>query len=66
MFIKPYLIIAALTTMVFAPLAAHAQDSNALLDLLVKKKIVTEKEAASLRSDLAKQQSSSVAPVPPS
>lgn len=54
MFTKPYLIIAALTTMAFAPLTARAQDSSALLDLLVKKKIVTEKEAGSLRTELKK------------
>ena len=33
---------------------AHAQDANALLDLLVKKKILTEKEAQSVRADLSK------------
>jgi hypothetical protein len=32
----------------------HAQDANALLDLLVKKKIITEKEAESVRADLSK------------
>ena len=61
---KPCLIITTLAALAFAPLAAHAQDSNALLDLLVKKKIVTQKEAASLRSDLAKEQAASVAAVP--
>lgn len=44
------------TTILFAlsPLPAHAQDANALLDLLVKKKILTEKEAQSVRADLSK------------
>jgi hypothetical protein len=57
MFIKPCLLIATATTLLFAPLAAQAQDASALLDLLVKKKIVTEREAQELRADLAKQNS---------
>jgi hypothetical protein len=63
MFTKPCLILTTLAAMAFTPVAARAQDSDALLDLLVKKKIVTEKEAASLRSDLAKQESAAVTPV---
>jgi hypothetical protein len=59
MFIKPCLLIATATTLLFAPLVADAQDASALLDLLVKKKIVTEKEAQSLRADLARQSSAS-------
>ena len=35
---------------------AHAQDTAALLDLLVKKKIVTQKEADALRTEAAKEQ----------
>jgi hypothetical protein len=59
MLIKPCLFIATATSLLFAPIVAHAQDASALLDLLVKKKIVTEKEAQSLRADLAKQSSGS-------
>lgn len=55
-----YLTIATLAAMAFAPLVARAEDS-ALLELLVKKKIVTEKEAASLRTELAKEKSTSTA-----
>lgn len=62
MFTKPGLLIATATTLLFAPLAAHAQDASALLDLLVKKKIVTEKEAQSLRVDLARAGSTPVTP----
>ena len=51
MLTKPYLIIATLTTMVFAPLAARADDS-ALLNLLVRKHIITEKDAREVRSEL--------------
>ena len=58
MFIKPCLLIATVTTLLCPPLVARAQDASALLDLLVKKKIVTEKEAQSLRVDLAKESAS--------
>lgn len=58
MLIKPCLLMGTITTLLFAPLA-RAQDASALLDLLVKKKIVTEKEAQSLRADLAKQRNAS-------
>ena len=34
--------------------ALHGQDSNALLDLLVKKKLITEKEANEVRTELIK------------
>lgn len=34
--------------------ALHGQDSNALLDLLVKKKLITEKEANEVRTELSK------------
>jgi hypothetical protein len=64
MFTKPCLILTTLAAMAFTPVAARAQDSDALLDLLVKKKIVTEKEAASLRADLEKQKTATGAPVP--
>ena len=65
MFIKPCLLIATATTLLFAPIVARAQDASALLDLLVKKKIVTEKEAQSLRADLAKRSSASKSGTPP-
>lgn len=41
----------------FAATDVHAQDASALLDLLVKKKIVTAKEAEALRAEVAKGQS---------
>jgi hypothetical protein len=34
---------------------AHAQDSSALLDLLVKKKVITDQEAEATRAELAKE-----------
>lgn len=51
MLTKPCLIIASLTTLTLGSLAARADDS-ALLNLLVKKKIITAKEAAEVRSEL--------------
>lgn len=44
----------------FGGVTLRAQDAGALLDLLVRKKIITEKEAQSLRADLSKES----APVP--
>lgn len=35
--------------------AAHAQDSSALLDLLVKKKVISEQEAENTRAEMAKE-----------
>lgn len=61
MFKKTRLLFAIATPLLFAPLVSHAQEASALLDLLVKKKIVTEKEAQSLRTDLARQSSSNPA-----
>jgi hypothetical protein len=60
MSIKYCLLIATATALLFAPCVGRAQDASALLDLLVKKKIVTEKEAQALRADLAKQKSAPV------
>jgi hypothetical protein len=54
---KQCLLVAVATILLFTPVVAHAQDASALLDLLVKKKIVTAKEAESLRADLSKQSS---------
>ncbi|HEY2894298.1 MAG TPA: hypothetical protein VGJ16_08800, partial [Pirellulales bacterium] len=55
MLTKPCLIIATLTAIAFAPLAARADDS-ALLNLLVRKHIITEKEAHEVRSELKAEQ----------
>jgi len=38
-----------------APIIAHAQDAGALLDLLVRKKIITDQEAEEVRADLTKE-----------
>jgi hypothetical protein len=39
----------------FAGIAARAQDAGALLDLLVKKKLITDQEAEEVRGELVKQ-----------
>jgi hypothetical protein len=39
----------------FAGIAARAQDAGALLDLLVKKKIITDQEAEEVRGELVKE-----------
>lgn len=44
----------ATVTFVCAPIAARAQDNGALLDLLVRKKIITDQEAEELRGELTK------------
>src|SRR5438270_5495622 len=58
---KLCLTLAITTAFVLAPLAAHAQDAGALLDLLVKKKIITDQEAEEVRADLTKETSSTAA-----
>lgn len=55
MFKTTYLTIATAAALALAPLAAKAQDAGALLDLLVKKKIITDQEAEEVRSELTKQ-----------
>ena len=57
MFKKTCLLIATATTLLLSSLATRAQDASVLLDLLVKKKIITEKEAQSVRADLSKESS---------
>lgn len=40
----------------FGPLSILAEDSNALLDLLVRKKLITPKEASEVQSELTKEE----------
>src|SRR4029450_5688017 len=39
----------------FTGSAAHAQEAGALLDLLVRKKVITDQEAEEVRSELSKE-----------
>jgi len=53
---KTIRVIALIATLsVGVPLIAHAQDAGALLDLLVRKKIITDQEAEEVRAELTKQ-----------
>jgi hypothetical protein len=46
---------AIIVSLALSPLAAHGQDAGALLDLLVKKGIVSDQEAEELRGELTKE-----------
>ena len=54
MFAKKITLVAALAGLAFGTVTVHAEDDDALLNLLVKKRIITEKEATEVRSELAK------------
>ena len=45
---------AASLTLALSGITARAQDNGALLDLLVRKKIITDQEAEELRGELTK------------
>lgn len=61
MFKTIHLVTATAITLLFAPIITHAQDAGALLDLLVKKKIITDQEAEEVRSELTKEVASTPA-----
>src|SRR5438045_7252925 len=48
----------AAACVVFGSVAARAQDAGALLDLLVRKKIITDQEAEEVRAELTKETAS--------
>ncbi|MGB8340289.1 MAG: putative porin [Chthoniobacterales bacterium] len=54
MFAKKFTLVAALASLALGAVPVHAEDDDALLNLLVKKHIITEKEATEVRSELAK------------
>src|SRR5438270_10639656 len=58
---KRFIYLLAAASFIFGGIAAHAQDAGALLDLLVKKKIITDQEAEEVRADLTKETSSTAA-----
>jgi len=58
---KKLKLIAFVAAFTLAANAARAQDDSALLDLLVKKKIITDQEAEQTKSELAQQYASSPA-----
>ncbi len=61
MSVKKIIFAAAALTLAFGGSVARAQDSGALLDLLVRKKIITDQEAEELRGELTKDYSQSAA-----
>src|SRR5260370_12097484 len=55
MLTKKFALIAVIVSFVVPPMSMlHAQDAGALLDLLVKKRLITDQEAEEVRSELVK------------
>jgi hypothetical protein len=52
---KNFVLIAAAVSLVAGGITARAQDSGALLDLLVKKRIITDQEAEEVRGELTRE-----------
>lgn len=52
---KKIALIAVLAGFLVSPMSMFAQDAGALLDLLVKKKLITDQEAEEVRAELTKQ-----------
>jgi hypothetical protein len=57
MFVKKIIFAVATFSLLLSGIAARAQDNGALLDLLVRKKIITDQEAEELRGELTKDYS---------
>jgi len=55
MFAKKITFLAFVGALAFSASSAHTQESGALLDLLVRKKIITDQEAEEIRGELAKE-----------
>jgi hypothetical protein len=52
---KRFIYLLAAASFIFGGIAARAQDAGALLDLLVRKKIITDQEAEEVRAELTKE-----------
>src|SRR6266481_1597464 len=52
---KRFIYMLAAASFIFGGVAARAQDAGALLDLLVRKKIISDQEAEEVRSELTKE-----------
>ena len=50
-----FILITTLASFLFSPILMRAQDAGALLDLLVRKKIINDQEAEEVRAELAKE-----------
>ena len=53
--LKRFIYLGVCASLVLGGLAARAQDAGALLDLLVRKKIITDQEAEEVRAELTKE-----------
>src|ERR1043166_7117029 len=61
MFIKKFVFVVVAIIFVFGTISMRAQDAGALLDLLVRKKIITDQEAEEVRAELTKESASTSA-----
>src|SRR5207237_10186315 len=52
---KRFIYMLAAASFIFGGVAARAQDAGALLDLLVRKKIINDQEAEEVRAELTKE-----------
>ena len=52
---KRFIYLMAVASFILGGVAARAQDAGALLDLLVRKKIITDQEAEEVRAELTKE-----------
>lgn len=52
---RRFIFTAVAASLLFGPMSIRAQDAGALLDLLVKKRIVTDQEAEEVRAELTKE-----------
>lgn len=59
--IKKFIFITAAASFLIGPMSIHAQDAGALLDLLVRKRIITDQEAEEVRAELTKESASTSA-----
>src|SRR5882672_2396678 len=55
MFLKRIMFVVLTVSLLFGAAAARAQDSGALLELLVKKGLITDQEAEDVRADLTRE-----------
>jgi len=61
MLVKKLIFAAVAFCFAFTGIAARAQDAGALLDLLVRKRLITDQEAEEVRSELVKESASTAA-----
>ena len=61
MFVKNFTIAIAATAILWGTASARAQEAGALLDLLVRKRIITDQEAEEVRAELTKEATSTSA-----